>query len=96
MTKIIYVLTTMLMLGKFLNLIRCFKQLSFLVMMIEQVIIDSSYFFLLFFVFLLTFAECYNILNVDVSVYRRFPSIIGQFFSTLRSAMGDLAIIDPF
>ena len=81
---------------KFLNLIRCFRNLSFLVMMIEQVIIDSGYFFCLFFVFVLTFAECYNILNVDVGVYKRQPSIFGQCFNALRSAMGDLALIDPF
>ena len=65
-------------------------------MMFEQVVIDSAYFFLLFFVFLLTFAECYNILKVDTSPYARFPSILGEFISTARSAMGDNALLDPF
>jgi hypothetical protein len=96
MRQIIRVLTIMSMLGKLLNLIKCFHHLSQLVMMIEQVVIDSFFFFLLFFVFLLTFAECYNILKVDTSPYARFPSILGELISTARSSMGDNALIDPY
>ena len=52
--------------------------------MIEYVIRDSSYFFVLFSVFLLTFAECYNILKVDTTVYARFSTIIGELIMTAR------------
>ena len=64
----------MLMLGKFLNLIRCFKQLSFLVMMIEQVIIDSSYFFLLFFVCSLFCTKASKNMTQSLFCATTFPS----------------------
>ena len=92
--QIVYVLSVLISLSKFLKLIRCFKQLSFLVMMIEQVVMDVKYFFVLFSIFLLTFGECYHILDIAVEAYGRMPEIAGQSISTLRSAMGDLAMVD--
>ena len=84
MSKIVHVFTVLSMLGKLLNLIKCFHHLSQLVNMIEYVIRDSAYFFVLFSVFLLTFAECYNILTVDTTVYARFSTIIGELIMTAR------------
>ena len=91
---VVYVVSVLISLSKFLKLIRCFKQLSFLVMMIEQVVMDVKYFFVLFCIFLLTFGECYHLLEIDIEVYGRMPEIAGQFIATLRSAMGDFAMIN--
>lgn len=69
--KILYVFSNIFSLIKLLYLIRVFKQLSFLVMMVIQVMIDVKFFFILFFIFLLSFAICYRIVDVDVSYYGR-------------------------
>ena len=51
---------------------------------------------LLFSVFLLTFAECNHIMEVDISAYGRAPGILAHFFGVLRLAMGDQANVDPY
>ena len=68
--------------------------------MVIHVIADLRYFLVLFFIFVLTFAECYHILNVDIEPYgermeHEFP-LGSHMIATLRSAMGDFALIDMF
>jgi hypothetical protein len=44
----------------------------------------------------LTFAECFHIVNVDVSSYGRVPELLSLTIAVLRAAMGDFSIIDPY
>ena len=94
--KLCFCLSVFLSLMKFLNLVRCFRQLSFLVMMIEQVVVEVWSFISLFVICLLPFAQAYGLLAVDTSVYPRFPNFIGYALNTFRAAMGDFALIDPW
>lgn len=65
--------------------------------MIENVIKDVDYFMLLFSIFLLTFAECYEILDVDTSSYGRIrPTLVSSILAAFRSAMGDMALLDMY
>lgn len=50
---------------------------------------------LLFVIFILTFAECYHIVQVNTEAYGRVHDLFALFLGTLRSAMGDFSIIDP-
>jgi hypothetical protein len=65
-------------------------------MMMIQVVNDVVYFMLLFVIFILTFAECYHIVQVNTDAYGRLPAIAALFLGTLRSAMGDFSLIDPY
>lgn len=56
---------------------------------------DVVYFMLLFVIFILTFAECYHIVQVNTESYGRVHDLFALFLGTLRSAMGDFSIIDP-
>ena len=94
--RVIYVCCLIFSLLKIIYLVRVFKNMSKLVMMITQVIYDMKYFMGLFFFFVLTFAECYHLLGVDASSYGRMPVLLAHFYSTLRSAMGDFSLINPF
>lgn len=94
--KAFYVVTLLFLLVKVLFLIRVFKQLSFLVMMLIQVAVDIKNFFILFMVFILIIAECYSVVQVDVSAYGRVPSLLAYALATFRSAMGDFSLIDPY
>ena len=63
-------------------------------MMMIQVVNDVVYFMLLFVIFILTFAECYHIVQVNTEPYGRVHDLFALFLGTLRSAMGDFSIID--
>jgi hypothetical protein len=69
LNKIVFTITVLLSLVKVLYLIRVFRSLSFLVMMMIQVMTDVRNFVLIFLIFNLTFAECFHIVQVDVSSY---------------------------
>lgn len=86
----------MMSLVKIVYLVRVFKQLNFLVTMLITVVNEIVFFMILFSIFLLTFAECFNLLEVDVSAYGRLPRILAHVISTLRCAMGDFSLIDPY
>ena len=51
---------------------------------------------LLFSIFLLTFAQCTMLMQVDITAYGRTPSLMAHFISMLRCAMGDFSLIDPW
>lgn len=87
--RVLWCFSVMFSLIKIIYLVRVFKQLNFLVTMIITVVNEVMYFMLLFSVFLLTFAECNHIVDIDVVSYGRTPKLIGQFFGVLRLAMGD-------
>jgi hypothetical protein len=70
--------------------------LSYLCLMIDEVIADSGPFFFFYFMYLVTCSSQYDTLNVDVSAYGRVWFFIGQFQNTFRSSMGDLSILDPY
>lgn len=57
---------------------------------------DLSYFIILFIIFILTFAECYHIVQIDVSSYGRMPDLLALSLATQRSAFGDFSLIDPY
>ena len=95
-TRILYVLSIMFSLYKIMFLIRTFRQFSFLVQMVITVMKALKWFLCLFFIFVLYFAQCYQILNVDISCYGRIPSIFAHMFATLRASLGDNALIDPY
>jgi len=65
-------------------------------MMIIQVCIELGPFTLLFTLFIITFSECYSILETDISAYGRLHPTIAYFVQTLRSAFGDFNVIDPY
>lgn len=60
--KFFYVLTILFMIIKVLFLVRVFSSISFLVMMLIEVIRDLKTFLGLFLFFTLAFAECYRVL----------------------------------
>ena len=74
--RMLWCFSVMFSLIKILYLVRVFKQLNFLVTMVITVVNEVFYFMLLFSVFLLTFAECNHILQVDTSSYGRTPDLI--------------------
>lgn len=94
--RILYVACTFLTLSRVLYLLRIFKELSFLVIMLAKVIKDLTYFMIVFVFFIFTFSQCYLIVNVDLTAYGRVPSGLGMFLSTTRSAFGDFSLIDPY
>jgi len=71
--KVFYIFTVLFCLVKVLFLLRVFKSISFLVMMIIQVIIDLGHFLIVFGIFVFTFAQCYRIVQLDTSNYDRLP-----------------------
>ena len=69
--------------------------------MVVRVMEDLQHFLVLFLIFVLTFAECYHQLGVDVAAYgsreaddQTFVAVASHILATLRSAMGDFALID--
>ena len=81
---------------KIVYLIRVFKQLNFLVTMIITVCKNIVFFMILFSIFLLTFAQCTMLMQVDISAYGRTPSLMAHFIAMLRCSMGDFSLIDPW
>ena len=94
--RILFSLSTMLSLVKIVYLVRVFRQLNFLVTMMMTVVSEVVNFMVLFFIFLMTFAQCNHILEVDHSSYGRMTPIVAHFYMVLRSAMGDFSLIDPY
>ena len=81
---------------KVVYLIRVFRQLNFLVTMFMTVVSEVFYFVILFTIFLITFAESFSLVGVDVSAYGRIPGLFGHFVQILRCAMGDFSILNPY
>jgi len=77
--RIIYCCSMLFTLVKMLFLIRIFKSLSFLTMMIIQVVIELGPFLVLFTLFIITFSECYSILGTDISAYGRLHPLFAYF-----------------
>jgi len=96
LNKIVFTITVLLSLVKRMYLLRVFRYLSFLVMMLIQVGNDVKMFMFIFLIFNLTFAECFHIVDVDVTSYGRMPELLSLTIAVLRAAMGDFSIIDPY
>lgn len=94
--KIMYVLSTLMSLANVLLLVRVFKQLSFLVIMMRMVVSDLLFFMILFVFFIFTFAACYQIVQVDGSSYGRINNMFAMFVATVRSSFGDFSLIHPW
>ena len=73
--RIIYVLSLSFSVIKVLYLIRVFKNLSFMVKMIGQVLKDLRAFFILFLLFLFVTAQSFMVMKTDTSAYGRIPEI---------------------
>ncbi len=93
--RIMYVFTLLFSSITFLYLVIVSSQLIFLAKMLIQVIKDVKYFVILFGIFNFTFAECFHVVNVDISAYGRAPSLMAHSIATLRSAFGDFSLLDP-
>ena len=94
LNRILFSCSILMSLVKIVYLVRVFKQLNFLVTMLIIVVNEIVFFFVLFSIFLLTFAECFNLLEVDVSTYGRLPRLMSHILSVLRCSMGDFSLID--
>jgi hypothetical protein len=94
--RMLYVACTYFTMSRMLYLIRVFKELSFLVIMLSKVIKDLTCFIIVFGFFIFTFSQCYLIVDVDLAAYGRIPQGFGMFLATTRSAFGDFSVIDPF
>jgi hypothetical protein len=94
--RILFACSIIFSLVKIVYLVRVFKQLNFLVTMLITVVNEIVFFMILFSIFLLTFAECFNLLEVDVTSYGRLPRILAHVISVLRCSMGDFSLIDPY
>mmetsp|Transcript_16574 Transcript_16574/g.25561 ORF Transcript_16574/g.25561 Transcript_16574/m.25561 type:complete len:191 (+) Transcript_16574:1498-2070(+) len=92
-TRMIVSMSVLLTLAKVVYLIRVFKQLNFLVTMFITVVKEISYFMILFTIFLITFAESFNVVEVDISTYGRTPRVFAYVVTVLRLAMGDFSLI---
>jgi len=71
--KVVFSLSIMFSLIKIVYLIRVFRQLNFLVTMFNTVVNEIFYFMILFLIFILTFAESFHIVGVDIESYGRTP-----------------------
>jgi hypothetical protein len=60
------------------------------------VVKDVKSFFLLFFIFLLSFSVCYRINDLDLSAYGRIHPWLALIITTLRSSMGDFSLINTY
>ena len=94
--RILYVITALLALIKTIYLIRVFQQLNFLVTMITTVLQDIVFFLFMFSMYLLTFACCFHLADVDIASYGRMNPLLAHIFAVLRCAMGDFAMIDMY
>ena len=74
-SQIFMLMVTLLMLIKTFFFLRIFKELSFLVTMIKQVMIDLKVFMLFFFILLLMFAIGLSVLDYGNYEYNADPSI---------------------
>jgi hypothetical protein len=92
--KILFASSILLCLIKVVYLVRVFSKLNFLVTMLITVCSEIGYFMLLFGIFIVSFAECNHIMEVDVVSYGRLPELVGHCISILRGAMGDFAMIN--
>jgi hypothetical protein len=92
--RIIFCLSILMSLVKIVYLVRVFKSLNFLVTMLSHVVHEVTTFMMLFGIFILTFAECNAIVQVDIASYGRLPGIIAHFIDVLRCSMGDFHVID--
>ena len=92
--RVIISISILFTLAKVVYLIRVFRQLNFLVTMFITVVNEIFYFMILFTTFLITFAQSFRIVEVDMSVYGRAPAMLGYSISVLRCAMGDFSIIN--
>ena len=88
------VISIILCLVKIVYLGRVFKNFNFLVTIMIKVIEELYFFLLLFMIFLVAFAECYHILEADVSTYGRTPEFVAHLITCLRVAAGDFAYLD--
>jgi hypothetical protein len=94
--KILFSFSIMMSLVKIVYLVRVFTNLNFLVTMLITVCSEVVFFMMLFSIFLLTFAECNHIMEVDISAYGRLHPLLSHFLAMLRCAMGDFSVIDPY
>ena len=74
--RILFVLSVLFSLIKFVYLVRVFKALNSLVKMLTTVVQEVKYFMVLFMCFLVTFAECNHIIMVDIGAYERTPALL--------------------
>ena len=94
--RLVLAFSIMFTLIKVVYLIRVFRQLNFLVTMFMTVVGEIQYFLILFTLFLLTFAESFNRVDVDVEAYGRIPTLLAHFMNVLRCAMGDFSILHQY
>ena len=90
----LYVCSLLFSLYNYLFLVRVFNKLSFLVKMLNQVILDVKYFIVLFTLFVVIFAQCFSVLGVDVSSYGRIPHFFAHVLTVYRIAFGDFGLIN--
>ena len=64
--------------------------------MFTTVSYELSNFMLLFTIFIMIFAECFNVCNVDVGAYGRSPAILSHIINTVRGSFGDQGMLDIF
>ena len=64
--------------------------------MITTVMKDILFFLVMFSMYLLTFAICFHLVDVDIAAYGRMNELLAHIFSVLRCAMGDFAMIDMY
>mmetsp|Transcript_27885 Transcript_27885/g.42171 ORF Transcript_27885/g.42171 Transcript_27885/m.42171 type:complete len:122 (+) Transcript_27885:1337-1702(+) len=62
--------------------------------MFITVVKEIYYFMILFSIFLLTFAETFHIVEVDIESYGRVPALLAHLISVLRLSMGDFSLIN--
>jgi len=94
--RIIWVFTVIFILIKLIYLIRVFEQLNFLVTMITNVVEQIGFFIVMFSMYLVTFATCFQIFEVSTTPYGRMNKFLSHFFAVVRCSMGDFSIIDMF
>jgi len=64
--------------------------------MLINVIVEIYSFMVLFIIFVLAFAECYHVLEVDITAYGRTQKLMAHAMAVLRMSMGDFSLLDPY
>jgi len=94
--QILFALSTLLTLVKVVYLIRVFRQLNFLVTMFITVVHEIQHFMILFIIFIITFAEAFHVVRIDITPYGRINESLALVIAVLRCAMGDFAMVDMY
>ena len=95
-TKIVYSLAMFCFWFRFLSFFRSFKETSYMIRLIFNVIVGVKHFVLFMILFMLTLASTLFVLRTDYDEEAGFPSFLAVFFAFYSSTVGDSSGISDY